>query len=94
MLLSASSRPVHGVGLDFGPIIIYTGALGLAVALAFSVRHPGSVSDAVLLLAAVGVLLGEGLGPGALRRALIRKDEIRPEAAAEPAPPPNLESRA
>ena len=45
--------------------MLSSGALGLAVALAFSVRHPGQVGDAVLLLAALGVLLGESIGPGA-----------------------------
>ena len=67
--------------------MLSSGALGLALALAFVVRHPGAVGDAVLLLAALGVLIGEWLGPGALRRALTRAGEIKPEeppAAADP----------
>ena len=78
-LLSLTSKPVSGVGLEFGGSMLSSGALGLAVALAFAVRHPGVVADTVLLLAAVSVLLGEWLGPAALRRALIRAGEIKPE---------------
>ena len=91
-LLSVTARPARGVGLEFGGSMLSSGALGLAVALAFVVRHPGAVGDAVLLLAAFGVLLGEWLGPGALRRALGRAGEI-PEESAAPEPP-NLTSRA
>jgi hypothetical protein len=91
-LLSAALTPVRGVGLEFGASMLSSGALGLAVALSFSVRHPGHVSDAVLLLAALGVLLGEGLGPGALRRALSRAGEIKPDdVPPELSPPPGLE---
>lgn len=91
-LLSVALPPVRGVGLEFGASMLSSGALGLAVALAFSVRHPGQVSDAVLLLAALGVLLGESIGPGALRRALSRAGEIKPEEEPpELSPPPSLE---
>jgi hypothetical protein len=90
--LGLVSPPVRAVGLEFGVSMLSSGALGLAVALAVAVRHPGQVSDAVLLLAALGVLVGEGLGPAALRRALTRAGEIKPEAAAELSPPPKLES--
>ncbi len=91
-LLSVALPPVRGVGLEFGASMLSSGALGLAVALAFSVRHPGQVSDAVLLLAALGVLLGESIGPGALRRALTRAGEIKPEPEpSELSPPPSLE---
>src|SRR5207248_2410122 len=55
--LSISVRAARGVGLEFGVSMLSSGALGLAVALAFAVRHPGVVSDAVLLLAALGVLI-------------------------------------
>lgn len=83
LLMSLSSPAVRGVGLEFGGSMLSSGALGLAVALAFVVRHPGAVSDAVLLLAALGVLVGEWLGPGALRRALTRAGEIKPDLPAE-----------
>jgi len=86
-MLSVTSKPVNGVGLEFGGSMLSCGALGLAVALAFAVRHPGVVADTVLLLASVGVLLGEWLGPGALRRALARAGEIKPEVPPESAQP-------
>ena len=93
ILLSVTVPVVRNSGSEFGLSMLSSGALGLAVALAFAVRHPGQVSDSVLLLAALGVLLGEWLGPAALRRALTRVGEIKPDPAPEPAPP-NLESRA
>jgi hypothetical protein len=93
-VLSVTLPPVRGVGLEFGASMLSSGALGIAVALAFAARHPGQVGDAVLLLAALGVLIGEGLGPSALRRALSRAGEIPAEATPEPEPPANLESRA
>lgn len=86
-LLSATTKSVKGVGVEFGGSMLSCGALGLAVALALSVRHPGVVADTVLLLAAVGVLLGEWLGPAALRRALTRTGEIKPETSAKDAQP-------
>ena len=93
-LLSITSPPVQGVGLEFGGSMLSSGALGLAVALAFAVRHPGAVGDAVLLLAALGVLIGEWLGPAALRRALTRKGEIKPEAPSAEVEPSKLTSEA
>lgn len=93
--LSLTVPAARGQGLELGVSMLSSGALGLAVALAFSLRHPGAVSDAVLLLAAVGVLIGEWLGPAALRRALTLAGEIKPE---EPPPStreerPSLESQ-
>jgi hypothetical protein len=84
-LLSVTNKSVSGVGLEFGGSMLSCGALGLAVALALSVRQPGVLADAVLLLASVSVLLGEWVGPGALRRALARAGEIKPEVPAEDA---------
>jgi hypothetical protein len=86
-LLSVTAKPVRGVGLEFGGSMLSCGALSLAVALALSVRHPGVVADTVLLLASVSILLGEWLGPGALRRALARAGEIKPEVPSEGAQP-------
>ena len=93
-LLSTASPPVKGVGLEFGGSMLSSGALGLALALAFVVRHPGAVGDAVLLLAALGVLIGEWLGPGALRLALTRAGEIKPDGPAVPVEPAKLTSEA
>lgn len=89
-LLSLGLPAVRGVGLEFGGSMLSSGALALALAMAFVVRHPGTVGDAVLLLAALGVLVGEWLGPGALRRALTRAGEIKPELPPAPADATNL----
>jgi hypothetical protein len=92
-LLSATTKSVRGVGLEFGGSMLSCGALGLAIALSFAIRHPGVVADTVLLVASVGVLLGEWLGPGSLRRALARAGEIKPEVPTE-GPQPTLPSEA
>jgi hypothetical protein len=94
MALSVVLSPVRGVGFEFGGSMLSSGALGLALALAFVVRHPGAVGDAVLLLSAIGVLIGEWLGPGALRRALTRAGEIKPEEPPAAAADPSLTSEA
>jgi hypothetical protein len=92
--LAATVPAARNVGLELGAGMLSSGALGLAVALAFVVRHPGVVSDAVLLLAALGVLVGEWLGPGALRRALTLAGEIKAEEPpAVDAARPSLENR-
>jgi hypothetical protein len=93
MALSVALAPVRGVGFEFGGSMLSSGALGLALGLAFAVRHPGAVGDSVLLLAALGVLIGEWLGPGALRRALTRTGEIKAEEP-PPAADPRLTSEA
>ncbi|HET7538498.1 MAG TPA: potassium transporter Kef [Polyangiaceae bacterium] len=80
--LSLAIKPVRGSALEFGASMLSSGALALAVALAFGLRHPGVVADTLLLLAYIGVLFGELLGPASLRRALTQAGEINPE------PPP------
>ena len=92
-LLSATVPAARGEGLEFGVGMLSSGALGLAVALGFVVRHPGAVSDAVLLLAALGVLIGEWLGQAALRRALTLAGEIKAEEPAPEAGRSSLEHR-
>lgn len=77
VLLAATTPAARGVGPEFGASMLSSGALGLSLALAFAIRHPGLVGDAVLLFAALAILLGEWLGPGALRRALTRAGEIQ-----------------
>jgi hypothetical protein len=86
-LLSLTVKAVRGSGLEFGGSMLSCGALALAVALAFRIRHPGVVADTLLLLACVGVLFGEWLGPASLRRALTQAGEIKPEA-----PPPSADA--
>jgi hypothetical protein len=64
-----------------------TGAISLALAYTLTVRLPGASSEAVLLLAAAGVLLGELVGPAELRRALERAGETHAvDGTNDPAP--------
>lgn len=74
--------PARGTGADFGLSMLASGGFTIAVALAFSTRVPGLAADAVLLFAVVSTILGEWLGPSALRRSLDRAGELRavPEA--------------
>lgn len=68
--------PARGTGPDFGLSMIASGGFSIAAALAFSTRVPGIASDAVLLFAVVSTILGELLGPAALRRSLARAGEL------------------
>lgn len=92
--LASVFKPLSGQGVEFGGGMLSSGALGLAVALAFMARHPGAAADTVMLLAAVGVLIGEWLGPGSLRRALTRAGEIKPEVPPEAPEAPKVTSEA
>ena len=59
-------------GLAFLP----TGPLGIAIALAVNLRSPGPVGDLVLATTIAAAVVGEFLGPPALRRALRRAGEL------------------
>jgi hypothetical protein len=73
--------PWMGLGM------LSSGTLTMMVAFAVQLREGGSVGRLALLTAAVGTLLGELIGPFALRRALSRNGELadREVAGAEPA---------
>lgn len=63
-----------------------TGAITLAAAYTLRVRAPGSSSDAVLVIAAASVLLGEVLGPALLKRAISQTGEAHDGGANEASP--------
>jgi hypothetical protein len=77
----------RGTGVDFGLGMLASGGFSIAVALAFSTRVPGMASDAVLLFAVISAVLGEILGPAALRRALGGAGELNVVAEDEMARP-------
>jgi hypothetical protein len=78
-----SARPAWAeVGLGMSS----TGALALAAAYTLRVRVPGASSDAVLLVAAASVLLGEAVGPALLRRAITRTGEAHAGGTDEASP--------
>jgi hypothetical protein len=53
-----------------------TGPLGIAIALSVNLRYPGPVGDLVLATSVAAAVVGEFLGPPALRRALRRAGEV------------------
>jgi hypothetical protein len=83
-----SRGPARGAGgADFGLSMLAAGGFSMAAALAFAARIEGQLADAVLLFAALATLLGEWLGPSALRRALERSGELSAVSLDETAPP-------
>jgi Kef-type K+ transport system membrane component KefB len=62
--------------------LLPSGGLSITVALAFGSRFPGFSGKAILVVAVALALVGEAVGPGALRRALSRVGEIVPPPAA------------
>lgn len=78
---------------DLAVGLLPCGALSITVALAFEGRFPGVSGNAILAIAVALTIVGEAVGPAALRRALVRVGEIAvpapdapdaPEAAAPP----------
>jgi Kef-type K+ transport system membrane component KefB len=65
--------PERRLGLAMLP----AGELTISIGLSFALVFPGAIGEAVLLSAAVVTLLGEAVGPIALRAALRRAGELR-----------------
>jgi hypothetical protein len=87
VLLVAFVPAARPAGPRIGLGMASTGAISLALAYTLTVRLPGASSEAVLMLAAAGVLLGELVGPAELRRALERAGETHAvDGTNEPAP--------
>jgi len=85
--------PARGTGADFGLSMLASGGFTIAAALAFSTRVPGVASDAVLLFAVVSTVLGEWIGPAALRRSLARAGELHAVSAEEAGRPSDAPER-
>ncbi|HET8724310.1 MAG TPA: hypothetical protein VFM53_08880 [Anaeromyxobacteraceae bacterium] len=81
-LVAAADRTTRRGGPALALSFVSTGPLGIAIALAVGLRRPGPVADAVLGAAVASSILGEFLGPPALRRALGRAGELPAAAAA------------
>ncbi len=63
------------------------GALTMTIALSFALTFPDVIGEAVLLTAAVITVIGELIGPLALRAALRRAGELEPSVAIVVSPP-------
>lgn len=59
-----------------GLSLVPAGGLAISIGLAFSLRFPGLLGDAALASAAAAALLGEFIGPPALRATLLHSGEI------------------
>ena len=75
MVAAADPRTRRG-GPWLAVAFLPTGPLGIAIALAVNLRSPGPVGDLVLATTIAAAVVGEFLGPPALRRALRRAGEL------------------
>jgi hypothetical protein len=87
-VLSAGSAPARRAGPFVGLSLISSGALAMCVGLAFALRFPGVVGDAVLAVAVLSATVGEFLGPVRLRRSLQAAGEIDVSERTAPSPGP------
>jgi hypothetical protein len=79
------ASPLLGAGL------LSSGALSISVGLAFAIRFPGPVGSAVVTAAFVLCVVGELLGPLALKRALTLAGEIHESGSPDAASPTDPE---
>lgn len=73
--------------------LLPTGAITMTIGLSFALRFPGRIGAVVLLIAAAQTILGELLGPLALRKALDAAGEL-PADSIPPEPPKPLHKTA
>jgi hypothetical protein len=64
--------------LGLGAGLLSSGATSIAVGLAFAIRFPGPIGEAVLVTAFAACLVGEVIGPVVLRRVLRAAGEVTP----------------
>ena len=81
-------RAAHGVRSSVGLALLPAGGLSVGVGLLFSLRFPGAVGDTVLAAAVLSTLVGELLGPRALRSVLEAAGEVG--SAEETGAPPTV----
>ncbi len=80
--LSFARRELRGLGHWLGGGMLASGSLTMIVGFALSLRCPSEIARPALAIAFLGTLLGEVIGPAALRRALVHSSE--PPAPAGP----------
>jgi hypothetical protein len=77
LLLGAFVKAARPAGPMLGLGLLSSGALSMTVGLAFALRFPGTVGNAVLAAAATVTIFGEFVGPTSLRLALKQAGEIK-----------------
>jgi hypothetical protein len=78
LVFGAAIALPYRASTSLGAGLLSSGALSMSVGLAFAIRFPGAIGDAVLATAFVACILGEIVGPIALRRVLHEAGEIAP----------------
>ncbi len=79
-LLVRVTRSARGASPAVGLALLSSGALSIAIGLAFALRFPGVVGDTVLLASALSAIFGEFVAPATLRRVLEGVGEVRAAA--------------
>jgi hypothetical protein len=82
-LLSLARPETRGLGGMLGAGMLASGTLTMIVAFGISLRCPPEVARPALAIAFVGTLLGELIGPAALRRAFGRSSDPPPTSQPE-----------
>jgi Sodium/hydrogen exchanger family len=75
-LLVKVTRAARSASPAIGLALLSSGALSIAIGLAFALRFPGVVGDTVLLAAAFAAIFGEFVAPATLRRVLAGVGEV------------------
>jgi hypothetical protein len=88
LLFGAAIAIPQGANALLGAGLLSSGALSMGVGLAFAIRFPGPVGEAVLAIAFAACLVGEMIGPLALRRILRAEGEIAEGRVPVLDPPP------
>jgi Kef-type K+ transport system membrane component KefB len=84
VLLSLKRRETRGLGLWLGAGMLAPGSLTVVVGFALSLRCPPEIARPALAVAFASTLIGELVGPRALRQVIDRFSSTRPGALAEP----------
>lgn len=78
----------RAAGLRVGLGLLPSGAFGVAIGMSCYVALPGGVGETILAFSALSCVVGELLGPAAVRRTLAAAGEIGEASAPAPAPAP------
>lgn len=81
LLVRTTCADARGTPPTLGLSLLSSGAVSISVGLAFVLRFPGPVGDAVLITAAAATVAGEFVGPPWLRSVLRRAGELAPGSA-------------
>jgi hypothetical protein len=85
--LTALAGSPRAAAVPLGAGLLTSGALSITLGLSAATRFPGLAGDTILAVSVGLAVLGEIVGPRALRRALVHAGELEEAAtSSEPAP--------